>query len=51
MPASLRKKWHQELSEKFFLPSVILETKTFNEQIRSGNLNPFSRSEIVLYSY
>lgn len=26
---------------KILLPSVILETKTFNEQIRSGNLNPF----------
>jgi SNF2-related domain len=39
VPASLRKQWHQELSEKFFLPSVILETKTFNEQIREGNLN------------
>src|SRR6266853_5974679 len=51
VPASLRKQWHQELSEKFFLPSVILETKTFNEQIRSGNLNPFDRSEIIICSY
>jgi superfamily II DNA/RNA helicase len=51
VPASLRKQWHQELSEKFFLPSVILETKTFNEQIREGNLNPFNRSEIVICSY
>src|SRR6266496_1317976 len=41
VPASLRKQWHQELSDKFFLPSVLLETKTFNEQIRAGNLNPF----------
>ena len=31
--------------------SVILETKTFNEQIRSGNLNPFNRSEIVICSH
>ena len=31
--------------------SVILETKTVNEQIRSGNLNPFNRSEIVICSY
>ncbi len=31
--------------------SVILETKTFNEQIRSRNLNPFNRSEIVICSY
>jgi ERCC4-related helicase len=51
VPASLRKQWHQELSDKFFLPSVILETKTFNEQIRAGNLNPFNRSEIVICSY
>ena len=51
VPAALRKQWHQELSDKFFLPSVILETKTFNEQIREGNLNPFNRSEIVICSY
>ena len=51
VPASLRKQWHQELSDKFFLPSVLLETKTFNEQIRRGNLNPFDRSEIVICSY
>ena len=51
VPASLRKQWHQELSDKFFLPSVILETKTFNQQIRDGNLNPFDRSEIVICSY
>jgi len=51
VPASLRKQWHQELSDKFFLPSAILETKTFNEQIRAGNLNPFNRSEIVICSY
>lgn len=51
VPASLRKQWHQELLEKFFLPCVILETKTFNEQIREGNLNPFNRSEIVICSY
>lgn len=30
---------------------MILETKTFNEQIREGNLNPFNRSEIVICSY
>src|SRR5271155_5119931 len=35
VPASLRKQWHQELSDKFFLPSVLLETKSFNEQIRA----------------
>ena len=29
-PASLRKQWVQELAEKFFLPAVIFETKSFN---------------------
>ena len=51
LPANLRKQWNQELADKFHLPSVILETRTFNEAIRAGNLNPFSQSEIVLCSY
>ena len=51
VPANLRKQWNQELSDKFFLPSVILETRTFNEQIKQGNLNPFERDEIVICSY
>ena len=51
VPASLRKQWNQELSDKFFLPSVILETKTFNEQIKQGNLNPFGRNEVVICSF
>src|ERR1700735_1210239 len=29
-PSNLRKQWSQELADKFFLPSVILETRTFN---------------------
>jgi SNF2 family DNA or RNA helicase len=28
-PANLRKQWSQELADKFFLPSVILEAKSF----------------------
>lgn len=51
-PANLRKQWNQELADKFFLPSLILESKSFNEEIRKGNLNPFNReSEIVICSY
>jgi SNF2 family DNA or RNA helicase len=50
-PANLRKQWGQELSDKFFLPSVILETKTFNEALRAGNLNPFQRNAVVICSY
>src|ERR1700712_3075926 len=35
-PANLRKQWHQELQEKFFLPCRILEAKSYNEAIRRG---------------
>jgi len=42
LPANLRKQWNAELQEKFFLPSIILETKSFNQSIKDGNLNPFN---------
>lgn len=51
VPANLRKQWSQELADKFYLPSVVLESKTFNEAIRAGNLNPFSQDGIILCSY
>src|SRR5438093_5352657 len=30
-PANLRKQWYQELTEKFFLPCYILESRTYRE--------------------
>ncbi|MFN8542889.1 MAG: SNF2-related protein [Candidatus Binatia bacterium] len=51
LPANLRKQWSQELEDKFYLPAVILETKSFNEAIRGGSLNPFEQDAIVLCSY
>ena len=51
VPSNLRKQWSQELIDKFFLPSKILETKSFNETIKSGNLNPFEHNEILICSY
>lgn len=50
-PANIRKQWAAELYEKFFLPSRILESKTFNNYIERGNLNPFDCEEIVICSY
>src|SRR5260370_13065666 len=50
-PANLRKQWSQELADKFFLPSAILDKKTFNEEIRAGNLNPLQQSRIIICSY
>lgn len=52
VPANLRKQWMSELSEKFFLPSMVLEQKSFNAIIKSGNLNPFQLDDnIVITSY
>jgi SNF2 family DNA or RNA helicase len=51
VPANLRKQWSQELADKFHLPSVILETRSFNEAIRAGNLNPFQQDAVILCSY
>lgn len=50
-PSNLRKQWSQELSDKFYLPSVILEGKPFNLEIKSGVANPFIKNEIVICSY
>lgn len=52
VPSSLRKQWNAELQEKFFIPSIILETKSFNQYIKNGNLNPFDQEDtIVICSY
>ncbi len=51
VPANLRKQWSQELAEKFFLPSTILEARSFNEEIKKRNLNPFVQPSIVICSY
>ncbi len=51
VPANLRKQWSQELADKFHLPSVILESRTFNEFVRTGNFNPFQQDGVMLCSY
>jgi adenine-specific DNA-methyltransferase len=50
-PSNLRKQWFQEITEKFFLPCRILESKSYNTAIRQGNFRPFEASEIVICSY
>lgn len=49
-PANLRKQWAGELQEKFFLPSVIMESKSFNEAVENGCFNPFDTENIVICS-
>jgi len=52
VPASLRKQWQQELLEKFFLPSVVMERKAYNKLLAEGKRNPFDvDGQIVICSY
>src|SRR5580765_7365632 len=51
VPSNLRKQWHQEITEKFFLPCRILETKSYNAAIRQGRFRPFESDDIVICSY
>ena len=50
-PSNLRKQWYQELTEKFFLPCYILESKSYNHAVKWGDRNPFDSKDIVICSY
>ncbi len=51
-PSSLRQQWRQELQEKFYLESEILEGKSYNEyQKKDRHTSPFDQDKIVLCSY
>jgi adenine-specific DNA-methyltransferase len=51
-PANLRKQWHQEMQEKFFLPCAILETRSYNDALKHGNFRPFEVTDtIIICSY
>lgn len=50
-PANLRKQWAQEMVDKFYLPTVILETKNYREKQRGGAKNPFIQNTLVICSY
>jgi len=49
-PASLRKQWALELEEKFNLPAVVLDAKTWREAQRQG-LAPLRQKAVVIVSY
>ena len=52
VPAALRKQWQQELLEKFFLPSTILDGPVFRRLVANGQSNPFDQQDqIVICSY
>jgi len=52
VPASLRKQWSQELYDKFSLPSVIVERKSYNDARKAGVARPFDQKDkVVITSY
>jgi adenine-specific DNA-methyltransferase len=52
VPAMLRKQWQQELSEKFFLSSEVLDSQVAGRLRKEGCINPFDRKDkVVICSY
>lgn len=47
-PASLRKQWSLELQDKFNLPSVILDARSYRSAVEDGSLSPFSNTSAVI---
>ncbi|MEQ9640395.1 MAG: SNF2-related protein [Alphaproteobacteria bacterium] len=50
-PANLRKQWSQEIEEKFFLPTMILEAKNYNKMAKDGVRRPFEQKKLVICSF
>lgn len=50
-PASLRKQWANELSEKFHLPTQVLDSRSYKAQRKSGTHDPFDQEVISVISY
>ena len=50
-PAAIRQQWANELTEKFSLPAVVIDAKTYRELKREGNALPLEQKAIVILSY
>src|SRR5690606_27066383 len=50
-PANLRKQWSQELEEKFFLPTLILEARNYNKVKKEGVRRHFEQKKLVICSF
>ncbi len=49
-PASLRKQWALEMEEKFHLPTLVLDAKTYRQVQKDGNPDPFVSDKVVICS-
>lgn len=50
-PASIRQQWAAELTEKFNLPAMVLDAKTYRALKRDGHAWPLEQEAIVILSY
>ncbi len=48
VPATLRKQWQQELREKFYLPTNVLDSRAYAAEIAAGRPSPFDRTDTLL---
>ncbi|MGC4033102.1 MAG: SNF2-related protein [Tepidisphaeraceae bacterium] len=48
VPAILRKQWQQELREKFYLSTTVLDAKSYMQEKKNGRVNPFDRNDSLL---
>ncbi|MFH1726459.1 MAG: SNF2-related protein [Elusimicrobiota bacterium] len=52
LPAALRQQWERELSEKFFIDSLVMESASYKALVAQGQANPFEqRDKAILCSY
>lgn len=49
-PASIRKQWALELSEKFNLPATVLDAKGYREALKAGR-SPLTENAIIIISF
>lgn len=51
-PTILRKQWAQELAEKFFIPSWIVDSREYNQNRQQGATNPLRKdNHVTICSY
>ena len=51
LPPNLINQWCKELSDKFFLPTYVIDNNKFNNLKKEGIENPLLRDEILVCTY
>lgn len=52
VPAALRMQWRAELSDKFYIESLLMESTVYNKRKKEGQTNPFDVTDkVVICSY